>query len=70
LLITGHDLLSNFVKFQLIAHLLHGGSESFNLPPSYLRGFTLLFEEKAERAESDHAVEHAEIDMEQLEFID
>jgi len=46
------------------------GSESFKLPPSYLRGFTLLFEEKAERTESDNAVEHAEIDMEQLEFID
>jgi len=63
-------LLRSFVNLQLIAHLLHGGSESFNLPPSYLRGFTLLFEEKAERAESDNAVEHAEIDMEQLEFID
>ena len=31
LLITSHDLLSSFVKFQLIAHLLHGGSECFNL---------------------------------------
>src|SRR6476660_9283977 len=31
LLITSHDLLSSFVKCQLIAHLLHRGSECFNL---------------------------------------
>ena len=31
LLITSHNLLRSFVKFQLIAHLLHGGSKSFNL---------------------------------------
>ena len=31
LLITSHDLLRSFVKFQLIAHLLHRCSESFNL---------------------------------------
>ena len=31
LLITSHDLLSSFVKFQLIAHLLHRCSECFNL---------------------------------------
>ena len=31
LLITSHDLLSSFVKFQLIAHLLHGCSERLDL---------------------------------------
>jgi hypothetical protein len=31
LLVVSHDLLSSFVKFQLIAHLLHRSGECFNL---------------------------------------
>jgi len=31
LLVVSHDLLRSFVKFQLIAHLLHRSGESFDL---------------------------------------